>query len=168
MENQPTSNAISRSEFLRSLGLSSAALMSIYCLGTLTACSGSKDDPTPTPTAPGTGLTGNADTSQGAINFSLDLTATTYATLKTEGSAVVVGSVIVARAKGNKLVALSKACTHQGTTVEYRLNEDDFYCSSHGSRFADDGTVKNGPATAALKLYTTALTADGNTLKVTA
>lgn len=167
MENQPTSNAISRSEFLRSLGLSSAALMSIYCLGTLTACSGSKDDPAPTNPGTSTGLTGNADTSQGAINFSLDLTATTYATLKTEGNAVVVGSLIVARAKGNKLVALSKACTHQGTTVEYRLNEDDFYCTSHGSRFADDGTVKNGPATAALKLYTTALSADGNTLKVT-
>ncbi len=73
---------MNRGEFLRSLGLSSATLMAYYCMGTtLTACSsGSTNDPTPAPGA-STGLTGNADTSKGAINFTLDLNSTDYSML---------------------------------------------------------------------------------------
>ena len=175
MPEQPTTESLNRSEFLRSLGVSSAALMAIYCMGTLTSCSGSKSDPTPattTPTpTPGTGtitagLTGNALIAQGKINFALDLTTSDYKGLKTEGGFVTPGDIIVANTKGGKFVALTKACTHQQTTVEYQLNVDNFYCPNHGSRYSDGGAVLNGPAAASLKSYTAKLSADGNTLTI--
>lgn len=173
MENK---ESISRGQFVRELGLSSAALMALYCMGTtMTACSNSTPAPTPaTPTAPAnpanpsttTGFTGNAEKSKGKIDFSLDLTSDTYKALKTEGQFVLVNDIIVANAKGNKLVALSKACTHQGTTVEYRLGSDDFFCSNHGSLFNTNGTVKQAPAASPLTTYVTQLSTNGNSLTV--
>lgn len=158
-----------RGQFLRELGLSGSALMAFYCMGTtLTACSTGSDDPTPG-TNPGTGttagLTGNADTSKGAINFTLDLTNATYAKLKTVGESVIVGSVILANAKGT-LVALSKVCTHEGTTIGYRSTQNDFLCSNHGSEFSTTGAVEVGPAIRALTVYNAKLSTDGNILTV--
>ncbi|MBC8154078.1 MAG: Rieske (2Fe-2S) protein [Bacteroidetes bacterium] len=176
MENQQASGVIKRGEFLRELGLSSSALMAFYCLGTLSSCSSSDPQPattpptgtTPPPTTPpaATGLTGNAQTSQGKISFALDLTSATYAGLKTVGGFVVVGDVIVANARGSRLIALSKACTHAGTTVEYQAGPDNFYCSNHGSRFSLSGSVLNGPAGSALRMYTATLSTNGNSIAV--
>ncbi|RIV22533.1 Rieske (2Fe-2S) protein [Fibrisoma montanum] len=152
--------AIKRSEFLRSLGLSSAALMSLYCMGTLTSCS-SDDNADPTPG--GTGGTGN----NAKVDFTLDLTTTANQKLKTDGGFLYQGDVIVARVKGGNYVALSKICTHQGTTIEYRLGDDDFYCPNHGSQFRSNGTVEQGPASQTLKVFKTELSTDGNRLRVT-
>ena len=160
-----------RGQFLRNLGLSSSALMAFYCMGTtMTACSSGSVDPDTSGTGSNTGttgLTGNADLSKGAISFTLDLTASTYSTLKTEGKFVIVGSVIVANAKGT-IVALAKTCTHEGTTIDYRPAQNDFYCSNHGSEFSTAGTVEVGPATKALTVYKAQLSANGNTLTVSA
>lgn len=162
-----------RGEFVRSLGLSSAALMAFYCMGTLTSCS-SKSDPTPvapTPTTPttGTGLTGNAETAKGAVNFTLDLASNDYKALKTEGQFVKIGDVLVANTKGNKFVTIQRLCTHQLLDqVSYRLGSDDFNCSHQNSTFATDGTVKQGPAASAMKLYKSTLSTDGNKLTITA
>lgn len=165
MKTNPTTDQMKRGEFLRSLGLSSAALMSFYCLGTtLTSCSGSDDPapaaPAPTP-APGTG------TGTGKIDFTLDLTTTDFSKLKTDGGFAYRDNIIVARVKGGTYVALSKACTHQGTDVQYRLAQDDFWCSNHGSEFAAGGAVEKGPAAQPLKVYKTAISTDGNKLQVT-
>ncbi len=151
-----------RGEFLKNLGLSSAALMSIYCLGGVTtACSSESPQPaTPTPGGnnggtPPVGFSGNAKTAAGKINFTVDLAADGFKDLQNEGSFLYPnsGDVIVAKVKGGAFVALSKACTHQGTTVTYRLNQDDFHCNNHGSEFTSSGAVEQGPATSALKLY---------------
>ncbi len=172
MKNNPTKDPINRGEFLRSLGMSSAALMAFYCMGTgLTACSKSGDDPaptpTPTPTPTGNGLTGNADASAGAINFTLDLTNSTYSSLKTAGNFAKIGSVLVANTSGGKFVTIQRLCTHQAQDlVAYSLNANNFVCSAHGSVFNVDGTVKTGPANSAMKLYSSTLSADGNTLTV--
>ena len=167
---------INRSQFMRELGLSSAALMAFYCIGTtLTACSNATDAPTPVSPAPKpnpapnptvTGLTGNAETGKGKIDFALDLTADSYKKLKTEGEFVLVGDVIVANVKGNKFVALSKACTHEGTAVQYRLASDDFWCSNHGSIFNTTGTVKQKPAPSPLTLFKSELNTNGNSLAI--
>jgi len=162
-----------RGEFIRSLGLSSAALMAFYCMGTLTSCS--SDDPAPTTGAGGTtppttssGLTGNAETSKGAINFTLDLTSNDFKTLKTAGEFVKIGDVLVASVTGG-FVAVQRLCTHNNLDgLSYRLNSNDIGCNVHGSVFATTGTVKNGPAASALKTYKTALSTDGNKLTVTA
>ncbi|CCG98671.1 Rieske (2Fe-2S) domain protein [Fibrella aestuarina BUZ 2] len=168
------SAAISRGDFMRSLGLSSAALMAFYCMGTtLSSCKSSDPAPT-TPTIPSTGgsgsngLTGNATTSAGAINFTLDLTNSNVVGLKTAGSALKVGDVFIANAKSG-YVALQRLCTHEGQDLlAYRSGSDDIVCSAHGSEFKTDGSVNKGPAATALKRYTATLSADGNTLTVKA
>ena len=166
MKTNTTTDQMKRGEFLRSLGLSSAALLSFYCMGTLTSCS-SDDDPapaTPTPTpGAGTGITGNADTSKGAIDFTLDLTSADYSKLKTQGQFVKVGSVLVANVQGGSYVAIQRLCTHQQQDgVSYRLSSNDFGCNVHGSVFATDGSVKvaAGDNQPAMKLYKTSLSAD--------
>ncbi|MCY7360288.1 MAG: Rieske (2Fe-2S) protein [Rudanella sp.] len=161
---------VNRAEFLRNLGLSTSALMALYCMGTLTSCS-KADDPaplTPTPT-PGsgtsTGLTGNIDKSKGVIDFTLDLTNTNYSRLKTEGEFVQVGEIVVANTK-DTLVALTNVCTHQSGQLQYRKATNDFECNVHQGQFNLDGTVKKGPPTKAVGVFKTALT--GNNLRVTA
>ncbi|MEZ0608617.1 ubiquinol-cytochrome c reductase iron-sulfur subunit [Fibrella sp. WM1] len=170
------SAALSRGDFMRSLGLSTAALMTFYCMGsTLSSCKSSDPAPT-TPTIPGTGgsgggsngLTGNATTAGGAINFTLDLTNTNVSGLKTAGAALKVGDVFIANAKSG-FVALQRLCTHEGQDLlAYRSSNDDIVCSAHGSEFKTDGSVNKGPAATALKRYTATLSADGNTLTVKA
>ncbi|WP_338872965.1 Rieske (2Fe-2S) protein [Spirosoma sp. SC4-14] len=170
----PTTEPMKRGEFLRSLGMSSAALMAFYCMGTgLTACSSKSNDPSPSTggtgtTTPSTGFTGNATESAGAINFTLDLTDSNFSKLKTAGQYAIVGSIIVAKIKNGSLIALSKTCTHEGTEVQYRSAQDDIYCNNHGSEYSTTGAVEVGPATRALTQYKTALSTDGNTLTVTA
>ncbi|GAB3641790.1 QcrA and Rieske domain-containing protein [Spirosoma arcticum] len=157
MKPNTTTEQMKRGEFLRNLGLSSAALMSFYCMGTLTSCS-SDDDPAPGgTTTPGTS----------GVNFTLDLTNASFSKLKTDGQFVYQDNIIVARVKGGTYVAMSKACTHAGTDVQYRLAQDDFWCNNHGSEFAPNGSVQVGPATQSLKLYKTVLSTDGNKLQVT-
>jgi len=172
--NATQKETMKRGEFLRSLSLGTSTLMAVYCLGSLTSCSTGDMDPissTPTtPTTPGssTGVTGNAATSAGAVSFTVDLTHATYAKLKTAGSFEIIGDLIVAYSTAKTYVALSKVCTHEGTTVRYRSSENDIYCNSHGSEFALTGSVDKGPAVAALKAYKAVISADGNTLTVTA
>ena len=142
--------------------------MSFYCMETLTSCT-KTTDPAPVVPPAATGLTGNADASKGAIDFTLDLTNATYSKLKTPGEFVKEGSLLIANAKGGKFVAIQRLCNHQPQDgVSYRLASDDFGCNVHGSVFANDGSVKTGPASKAITLYKTIPSADGNKLQVTA
>ena len=166
---------LSRGQFLKQLGMSSAALMSFYCLGTtLTSCSKDEPEPTPTPIPPGTlspstpassGITGV--TTGTAIDFTLDLTNANFRTLKTEGQFTYVGDIIIVNAKGT-FAALSKVCTHVGTTVEFRSSTNDLRCPNHGSEFKLDGSVQRSPADSGLKVFKTELLNSGNSLKITA
>jgi cytochrome b6-f complex iron-sulfur subunit len=161
-----------RGQFLKSLGLSTSALMAFYCLGaTMTSCGTKEEDPDPAPGGgTGSGVTGTI--TGPSINFTIDLANPAYSSLKTVGQYKVIGDVLVAFASGGMYVALSKACTHQGTTLEYRLATNDLFCSNHLSEFSTTGAVEKNPVTgetnAALKVYKTALSANGNTLTVTA
>ncbi len=168
-----TPENMNRGQFLRELGLSSTALMAFYCIGTTaTSCTSKASDPTPAmptpiPTPAATvGLTGNTDPAKGKVDFTLDLTASTYSILKTAGNFLNVGEVFVALAKGNTYVALSKNCTHEGNPLRYRLTEDDIKCDTHGSEFKNSGTVNKGPATKALVSYKATISMDGNMLTV--
>lgn len=157
-----------RGEFLRSLGMSSAALMSVYCLGTLSACSSDDDDPAPggnTTNPPPTGFTGNADPARGPIDFTLDLNSATYSKLKTAGEFVSAGAVVIANAGGN-YVAIGRICTHQAGNLNFRAANNDFQCDNHGGLFNLDGSVKGPPPTRAVTAYKAQLT--GNNLRVTA
>jgi cytochrome b6-f complex iron-sulfur subunit len=98
------------------------------------------------------------------VDFTLDLTAPENAPLKTLGGYIYNGSIIVARIASGAYVAASSICTHAGGTVNYTLSINRFYCPNHGSTFATDGSVANGPAGSPLKLYNTTLS--GNSLRV--
>ncbi|MBC8109698.1 MAG: Rieske (2Fe-2S) protein [Verrucomicrobia bacterium] len=148
---------MNRKEFLRNLGLSSASLMAVYCLGSVTSCSPESENPTPT--TPGGGGSNKLD-------FTLDLNQTANAALKANGSFVIKDSIIIARANDGSFVALSKACTHQGTTVDFQPSNNRFNCSNHGSNFNLDGSVANGPAGTALKKYNTTFDANTQILRV--
>jgi cytochrome b6-f complex iron-sulfur subunit len=59
--------------------------------------------------------------------------------------------------------ALSLLCTHLGCTV--KENVQGFECPCHSSRFNEDGTVQNGPATKPLRFLQIQITQQGH-LKV--
>lgn len=159
--------AVSRGEFLRSLGMSSSALMAFYCMGTLTACSSKDDDPAPG-TPPGNTAAVTGTTTGSNIDFTIDLTAYKEKNLKTEGEFATIGDVIVIALANKKYVALSKKCTHEGTTVGYRKAQNDIQCPNHLSEFKLDGAVQKGPAASPLTVFKTTLSTDGNALTVKA
>jgi len=50
------------------------------------------------------------------------------------------------RAEDGSLVAVSTRCTHLGCQVNFNSAERSWDCPCHGSRFAPDGSVLQGPA----------------------
>ena len=161
---------VSRGEFLRGLGMSSSALMAFYCMGTtLSSCSGKDGDPTPGGGTPPGGTPAVTGTTTGTnLDFNIDLTAYKEKNLKTEGEFAVIGDAIVIALANKKYVALSKKCTHQGSTVGYRKAQGDILCPNHLSEFKLDGSVQKGPAASPLSVFKTTLSKDGNTLSITA
>lgn len=165
---------VSRGEFLRRLGMGSKALMAFYCLGAVAACT-TDEEPEPMQQNPpssggngnqGGGIAGVTGVTSGSnVNFTVDLTNQSFSGLKTQGNFAYVDGIIIANANAG-IVALSKECTHAGTTVQYRKDENDIWCSNHGSEFSPSGTVERGPATSGLTSYSVSLSMDGNTLTV--
>jgi len=58
------------------------------------------------------------------------------------------------------LYAIDAVCTHLGCLVEQKIGEG-FACPCHGSRFAADGQVQNGPAGKPLRHLALDLNPDG-------
>ena len=58
--------------------------------------------------------------------------------------------VAVYRGEDGSLTCRSAICTHLGCVVDWNNAERTWDCPCHGSRFATDGTVLNGPAPTAL------------------
>ena len=134
-----------RKEFLSILGISAAAVVCNACLGGCQPNNGVTDAPT-------------------NVDFSLDLNEPANASLHTNGGYIIMNGVIVARTVAGVFVAVSSYCTHAGAAVQYVSSTNRFYCPSHGSNFATDGSVINGPANSPLMKYHTSLT--GSTLRV--
>jgi cytochrome b6-f complex iron-sulfur subunit len=147
-----------RNEFFSLLSVTAGM---IFLAPVLTSCSKSMtDEAAPggsTNTNPGGGTSGTVD-------FNLDLSVAPYSVLNSNGGSVYKNDIIVARTMSGEYVALSSVCTHQGGTVGYDTTADRFHCPNHGSNFATNGSVINGPAGAPLKRYNTQLT--GTTLRV--
>ena len=160
---------------MRELGMSSAALMAFYCLGTATtSCTTDKSTPTPvpggttptpTPTPVVEGFVGNADPSKAKIDFTIDLTKDTYKSLTAAGACLNGGEVFIALTKDKKYIAVSKNCTHEGNPLRYVNADDNIKCDTHGSIFTTTGAVKTGPAAKSLVSYKTELVGDKLTVK---
>lgn len=107
--------------------------------------------PSPSPTASGggavggTAITGAGSLGAGqALNFSAG------------------GTAAVLLKDGGTYRAFERACTHQGTLVEWEPANGSFYCNNHGARFSPTGDVIVGPALTALRPITVSVAADGS------
>jgi len=101
----------------------------------------------------------NGTTGNGGNKLTLDLTLPAYSALKNAGGSVIVQEIIVANTSGG-YIALHSVCTHQGCTISYSSSLNNFPCACHGSVFATNGSVVNGPATVALKSYSVSRSGD--------
>jgi cytochrome b6-f complex iron-sulfur subunit len=130
-----------RAEFLRQMG----TMTVVVCAGcSLYSCAEDAVDPN--------------------VDFTLDLSAPENSVLLNAGGSMGKNGVIVARIQGDEFVALRRACTHEGTDVNYQASKQNFRCPNHGSEFSKTGAVQIGPATKPLTMYNTSLT--GNSLRV--
>jgi len=135
-----------RKEFIISLGKGTAAVcMACY----LSSCYNNEDS---VPTAPSN------------VDFTLDLSISANQALNNVGGALYKDGIIIARINQTSFVAVSQACTHQGTTIQFEASNNRFHCPNHGSNYRTDGTVINGPASRALVKYNTEI--NGTTLRV--
>jgi cytochrome b6-f complex iron-sulfur subunit len=136
-----------RKEFLSLLGYGAASLTALGCIG---GCSKATDT--------------SATTGPTNIDFTLDLTQTANAALKTAGGYVYANGVIVARTMAGQYIAVQQSCTHESNTLSYQASNTRFYCDRHGAIFSETGAVTGGPAPRALTTYSTSLT--GTSLRV--
>lgn len=146
-----------RKDFIEKVGLSAA---SILIFGCMQGCSKSESDPAyPPPPA-------NNNNPPKAIDFTIDISVSPYASLSTSGGFYVdrTKNIIIARTLTNEFLAVSSLCTHQQVTLEFQASSNRFYCSGHGSAFSTKGAVLVGPAATSLKEYKTTLT--GNSLRI--
>ena len=100
----------------------------------------------------------------GNNDLTINMDESAYASLKNDGGFVVVSSIIVANTGGGNYVALSSICTHNGCTVGYSVQNNNFPCPCHGSVFTSNGSVAEGPANSPLKEYS--VTKEGNVLTI--
>lgn len=78
------------------------------------------------------------------------------------GSAVILGSVIIAQPTEGEFIAYSSACPHQGNFIT-KVEGDVVTCTKHNSKFSImDGSLISGPATSGLRDAN--LTQEGDTL----
>ncbi|WP_460905776.1 QcrA and Rieske domain-containing protein [Spirosoma areae] len=152
MTTSPTS--LDRRAFFSLVGTSVGAIVLANCM---CGCSAASED-TPGPNPTGTG--------SGKVNVSLNLNEAANAKLKQNGGFIYLNGLIVARTKDGSFLAVNKACTHAGTSVEYDLAGNRLHCPDHGSNFKNDGSVINGPAGSPLKVYKTSFDGASNVLKI--
>jgi cytochrome b6-f complex iron-sulfur subunit len=131
-----------RKEFFSQIGIGAAALLVPACLGGLTGCNKSASAPT-------------------NVDFTIDVST---GSLATNGGFLVQNGVLVARTTTGSFLAVSAACTHEGTNVNYVSGSNSFNCPNHGAQFSSTGAVTRGPATSSLTKYNTTLT--GTSLRV--
>ena len=105
----------------------------------------------------------NASVTGSTIRLTIDSSSPVAAV----GSAALVqasdGSYLVARISQESFNVISAICTHFGCTVSGYENQT-FVCPCHGSRYNTNGSVVQGPASAALRQFSNRL--DGDVLTI--
>jgi cytochrome b6-f complex iron-sulfur subunit len=132
-----------RKAFFSQIGVGAAALLVPACIGGLASCGKS------TPSAPTN------------VDFTLDIST---GSLAANGGYLVSSGVLVARTTTGTFLAVSAACTHEGTSVNYTPSTNNFVCPNHGAKFSSTGVVTQGPASTNLVKYNTTLV--GSSLRV--
>ncbi len=125
-----------RKDFLSQVGVGAAAILIPACIGGLASCKKTSSTPQ-------------------NVDFTLDVSS---GSLTSDGGFLVSNGVVVARVNSSTFIAVSAACTHEGTTVNYVANSNKFHCPNHGAEYNSTGVVTQGPATQNLKKYNAVLT----------
>lgn len=147
-----------RREFLESLGLGAAFVLTATCLH---SCANNNSNII-TPTTP-TGTTGATNTDL----LTLDLTVASNAALKTNGGYVIEKGIVVARDKNGNYVAATQTCSHQGLQgIYYDLASNSYFCNVHGAQYNLAGAGLNSTGSRGITIYTATL--NGTTLHITA
>lgn len=141
-------NLISRKDFLKNLGLGSAALWAVYCTSTLTSC---KNENIVVP-----------DVSQ----FTLNLEDAINANLKINGGYVIKNDVVIAKTMTGAYVAVTLICSHQQLKQIIFTKNNEFYCTAHEAKYDTMGKGLNQNGSNGLKIYPTMLMDAGKTLMV--
>ena len=136
---------MNRKEFLAQVGAGAAVLLIPACLGSLYGCSNA-------------GVVPAAPTN---VDFTLDVSS---GALASKGRYLLNSGIIVAHTTAGTFLAVSAACTHEGTNVQYVSGSNSFRCPNHGATFNSTGAVTGGPASRSLAQYNTTLT--GTSLRV--
>jgi len=145
----------------RTFCLDACRFASVAALGPIVqACSGGNSPTSPTgsgvfpPLLPVTNATTNGNT------IMVALADTPLAMVG--GAARVVsgaGQLLVTRTGADSALALTAICTHQQCTIT-GLENFQYVCPCHGSRFSTNGAVTRGPATQSLRGFATAIADD--------
>jgi cytochrome b6-f complex iron-sulfur subunit len=145
---------MTRKEFFSRAGFGAAIVLLPACIAGM-ASSCSSDDST-------TSSLGTSNTTPSASSdFTIDVS---MGALATDGGFLVTQGIIVARTNGGDFLAVSAACPHEGTIVNYDKAGNKFVCPRHNSQFTSKGVVTVGPASSNLTEYRTSLS--GTTLTV--
>jgi cytochrome b6-f complex iron-sulfur subunit len=137
-----------RKEFFSAIGIGTASIAVITCLG----CSKKND---------GSNSSVNGPTN---IDFTLDLSLSANAALLNNGGYLATNGILVARTTAGAYIAVQLSCTHENYPLVYQGSANHFYCNNHGSAFTETGVVLNSPARSNLTVYKTTLT--GTSLRV--
>lgn len=130
-----------RRDFLNQLGIGAAFVLTTACLG---SC---KSD----------------TTTVDPVDFIIDLTASEFSALRTNGGYVIKNSAVIARTTSGNYAAATVKCSHEGDNqIVYKTGE--WYCNSHGARFSEAGAGLNSNASKGLTIFKTTLT--GNSLRI--
>ncbi|WP_234734699.1 Rieske (2Fe-2S) protein [Tellurirhabdus bombi] len=124
---------MNRLEFLKSMGLTGAAL-----LAALTSCQPDSEAVLPL----------------GPVDFDLDLTDPAYFALHQAGGYVIQYGVVVARTVQETFVAVTQTCSHKGQQ-QVVFKNDEFYCTAHGARYDTTGKGLNTNGKRGLTTYRT-------------
>lgn len=141
---------MNRKEFFAKVGFGAAVALMPSCIGGLASSCSSDNSSSPSP-----------GTAPAAVDFILDVST---GSLATNGGFLVTNGIVVARTNSGTFLAVSAACTHEGTNVNYAANTNNFICPNHNAQFSSTGIVTQGPASKNLKQYLTSLS--GNSLRV--
>jgi cytochrome b6-f complex iron-sulfur subunit len=147
MKTQNTTT-IDRQEFFKLVGISVGAVILQHCLS---GCS-KNDTQDPKPALP--------------INTTVNLNTPGFTNLRAKGGVVYEKGIIIARTQQDTFLAVSQACTHQGTTINFDSNTNTFVCPNHGSVFSSLGEVQKGPAVQPLTRYQTSFDATTGDLRI--
>jgi len=144
-------NTMKRKKFLKTLGASAAFAVTFPCLH---GCSSDQEEDLEQFPIPD------------GVDFTIDLDDSESVPLMQNGGFIRKNFVVIARNLEGELVAASQICSHQQTEEVRFITEDGgiYRCSTHGSRFAQDGTPLNTITNNPLKIFNTQL--NGTVLRI--